>query len=1442
MQILGRINAVGTAANPVVFKGSEARPGWWRGIEILGDANGSFQHCEVRESGYFNGGGIRMESSGSLSVRDCLFKHNSYAGLHLLEGFSSLETANNRFEENEAGIRLGANVSFEDPSAWFSGNAKAPVVVSGLTHTRDVAWKVSPEAAIYVESTLTVDPGSTLTLREGTVLKFARYNGIDVRGRLSVEGTAARPVHFTDYRDDSVGGDSNNDGAASAPGRGWWSAIRLFDEGSGDFAYCRIAYGGYRHSAGIRKTGTGELLVRNCTLFRTAGSGVYLSEGAERFVSENNTFEENTHGLRVGLNTSFSDTTSLFAGNEASQVLVDGGEHAADSSWELSSGYAIRLWASVKVGPEVTLTIVPGTVLKFDRYKHLEVAGTLHAAGTSTDPITFTDYRDDEAGGDTNNNGDSDAPMPGYWGSVYVHDEGSAELDHCVLRYGGYWQGALLRKEGGGDLSLTNCTLEHSNEAALHITEGAGNFVTAANIFRKNRYGIRLGANTSISDNSSLFADNEDAQVLVDADTHTVDTSYRLPPGHAVVLSRTTTVAEGATLTLEPGLVMKFQRYHSLVIEGLLQAEGTADSPITFTDYRDDSTGGDSNGDGDESHPDAGYWGGLLFTGNGSGNLLHCHIGYAGYWHDANVRKEQTGSLSLRHCRLHHSSGAGLFVTSGYGDLVSENNHYESNEAGVRLGPDTSFRDTTSIFRSNSRAPVLADGGSHELDLEWRLSSQYALVLDGNQTVGAGTRLTLHPGLVLKFERYAGISVQGELVAHGTPGSPIVFTAEPDDSSGGDTNGDGAASEPAAGYWRGLNILDTGSASLLHCRQRYGGYWQGAGIAVRQGARLSMNNCAFTRNAGNGLLLDQARADLSLSRCRFTANDAGVLVDNVPQTILLEACSFSGNAEYGVRNAGSEEVDARGGWWGSASGPYNEERNPEGSGDRVTAGVLFDPWRQSESLGLISAPLLSGRIVEGDTLRFLGGDIPDPAASFSWDFGDGRTSRLRDAGLVTFPLQGDFTVRFHTLLDGVPQPSPDIRDYDVVANDGVRPDLVAEGFTVPDSLAVGEPAMIHYTIRNAGNGDLAERTWIDRLYLSDDVFLDATDHQCGELVQTHSIPAGASLTARIPLTLPPLAEGDRFLLLSLDDDWGILDLHRLNNHAGSEVAVSIPSLSDGVPVEGRHGTGSVVRAYKFTAAPGTGNLLIEFESAFPGLELLLRHGKLPTEGDFDHRFEGGRHAVSSPANGTWYLLVRGDSIPAEGTFDLRLSSRDLILQSATPTSQATESALEMSISGAGFFAPLEVSLLSSNGTAHPAEHVDIHSYSSLTAFFPADSLPPDSYDLQVRRGESTADLPEVIAMVSGGEADFHVNVISPEAMGYHQLATLFVEYENRGTAPMPAPMLLITALQNGQPGALFTLDRENLARGFWTSAIPDGFQTSIRLLASGEESGLLQPG
>ncbi|NOZ28470.1 MAG: PKD domain-containing protein [Chloroflexi bacterium] len=92
----------------------------------------------------------------------------------------------------------------------------------------------------------------------------------------------------------------------------------------------------------------------------------------------------------------------------------------------------------------------------------------------------------------------------------------------------------------------------------------------------------------------------------------------------------------------------------------------------------------------------------------------------------------------------------------------------------------------------------------------------------------------------------------------------------------------------------------------------------GDGIIAEEGSNPEIVNNAITNNGRDGI--------------RTMSGSQPTVRDN----------TFNGNAAFGLRNEDtSVTVDARGNWWGDASGPSGEG---PGSGDAVSAGVDFTGW------------------------------------------------------------------------------------------------------------------------------------------------------------------------------------------------------------------------------------------------------------------------------------------------------------------------------------------------------------------------------------------------------------------------------------------------------------------------------------------------------------------
>ena len=112
--------------------------------------------------------------------------------------------------------------------------------------------------------------------------------------------------------------------------------------------------------------------------------------------------------------------------------------------------------------------------------------------------------------------------------------------------------------------------------------------------------------------------------------------------------------------------------------------------------------------------------------------------------------------------------------------------------------------------------------GTLTADTVWtRLDSPY--IVNCDVTVSSGITLTVEAGAVIKFQNGTHLDVFGNLLAQGITAQPIHFTSLKDDSIGGDSNGDGNATQPAPGDYSGIRVDSGGSATINYAIARYGG-------------------------------------------------------------------------------------------------------------------------------------------------------------------------------------------------------------------------------------------------------------------------------------------------------------------------------------------------------------------------------------------------------------------------------------------------------------------------------------------------------------------------------------------------------------------------------------------------------------------------------------------
>ena len=106
----------------------------------------------------------------------------------------------------------------------------------------------------------------------------------------------------------------------------------------------------------------------------------------------------------------------------------------SDTVWTLAeSPYVVR--DTIILDPDVTLTIQPGVIVKFDYAAGIHMYGKLIAEGTQTNKIHFTSLSDDSLGGDTNADADSTLPLWADWQGLSFSMSTGSVLSHVSFSY-----------------------------------------------------------------------------------------------------------------------------------------------------------------------------------------------------------------------------------------------------------------------------------------------------------------------------------------------------------------------------------------------------------------------------------------------------------------------------------------------------------------------------------------------------------------------------------------------------------------------------------------------------------------------------------------------------------------------------------------------------------------------------------------------------------------------------------------------------------------------------------------------------------------------------------------------------------------------------------------------------------------------------------------------
>lgn len=193
------------------------------------------------------------------------------------------------------------------PSCVFAMTVVDDVQVDTTWNAQDSPYLLNDPFIIYPGVNLVIDPGVVVKVRQGGVF-------IVRGGNLTINGVSTNPVYITSELDDSVGGDTNQDGVITTPGVGDWVGIEAEGGSQINITNSFIKYtGGLQHiNPAIKNYG---ILNLNSSIISDGSVGIQNVSGTSTLQNLN----INNHGsaISVGgglLSIHNSNINSVFSG------------------------------------------------------------------------------------------------------------------------------------------------------------------------------------------------------------------------------------------------------------------------------------------------------------------------------------------------------------------------------------------------------------------------------------------------------------------------------------------------------------------------------------------------------------------------------------------------------------------------------------------------------------------------------------------------------------------------------------------------------------------------------------------------------------------------------------------------------------------------------------------------------------------------------------------------------------------------------------------------------------------------------------------------------------------------------------------------------------------------------------------------------------------------
>ena len=287
-------------------------------------------------------------------------------------------------------------------------------------------------------------------------------------------------------------------------------------------------------------------------------------------------------------------------------------------------------------------------------------------------------------------------------------------------------------------------------------------------------------------------------------------------------LSSTVRVANGGTLAIPAGTIVKFGTEGCLLVEegGVLSANGSVGTPVYFTSAKDNSRGETIIA----GSATAGDWEGIIINVDSTGSVFsNCVFCYGGK--NLYAALKISGSASVDSCVFRDNTGghptrsdANDFATldahdAQSGTIITNNLFYRNLWplavfCGYNLASSNTFSfdedgDATTPLVANTQQAIYMHYGDISNTVSWTETEVPICTFNNLIRITTNASLTISSGAVIKNSTTEFmVDENGVLNRTG-----VIFTSYRDDAHGGDTNGDGTVTTAKKGDWTGIEVF-----------------------------------------------------------------------------------------------------------------------------------------------------------------------------------------------------------------------------------------------------------------------------------------------------------------------------------------------------------------------------------------------------------------------------------------------------------------------------------------------------------------------------------------------------------------------------------------------------------------------------------------------------------